>query len=232
MRASSSMTAAGVALALSRSRAIVACSVHTALFHALLSKNTTLKAQRYLNAARGRLRMKWQLHQLDTREWAKVIGVGIGVAILTAAFMIIGLKSGISPLPRPLGLAFAETVLGRSLPLPVGLIFHTAWVTAFTALYVVLFRDTLTFGRALWLGHRALVNGSRVLFPARRMGLSWARNKPQSDRWIRYPTSIVRVFLMGFVSTSLRPTPRASHQGIAQVSSTSLPLWPILLKKS
>ena len=88
---------------------------------------------------------------LDGRDWAKAISVGIGVSILTALFMLAGLKSGISPLPKPLGLAFAETVLRSELPLPVGLLFHTIWVTAFSVLYVVLFRDRLTFMPALML---------------------------------------------------------------------------------
>jgi ABC-type Na+ efflux pump permease subunit len=96
--------------------------------------------------------MKFELHSLGSRDWAKTIGVGIGVSALTAAFMVAGLKSGVSPLPRPLGLAFAEAILERQLPLPVGLLFHTVWVTAFTALYVVLFRDALTFVHAFWLG--------------------------------------------------------------------------------
>jgi hypothetical protein len=74
------------------------------------------------------------------------------VSILTAIFMFAGLKSGVSPLPKSLGRAFAETVLRRPLPLPVGLLFHTVWTTAFSVLYVVLFRDALTFMRALWLG--------------------------------------------------------------------------------
>ncbi len=99
--------------------------------------------------------MRW--HALNRREWAKAVAVGIGVSFLTAVFMLAGLKSGISPLPKPLGLAFAETVLRRELPLPVGLLFHTVWVTAFSALYVVLFRDRLAFlpalvlAAALWL---------------------------------------------------------------------------------
>lgn len=92
-----------------------------------------------------------RLHSLTSREWGITIAVGIGVAVLTAALMLIGLKSGVSPLPRPLGLAFAETLIGTELPLPVGLLFHTVWVTLFTAVYVVLFRDALTFMRAFWL---------------------------------------------------------------------------------
>jgi hypothetical protein len=101
-------------------------------------------------AARKETRM--QIHRLSPGEWGKTIAVGIGVAILTALVMVSALKSGISPLPKPLGLAFAETLLRTQLPLPVGLLFHTAWVTFFTAVYVALFREALTFMRAFWLG--------------------------------------------------------------------------------
>jgi hypothetical protein len=93
--------------------------------------------------------MHW--HTLDTKDWIKAIGVGLGVSILTAVVMAIGLKAGALPLPKSLGLAFAETVLHRTLPLPVGLLFHAAWVTTFSVVYVALFRDDLTFMRALWL---------------------------------------------------------------------------------
>src|SRR6185437_13261419 len=95
--------------------------------------------------------MKLNLQSLSGRDWAKMLGVGIAVSVLTAAFMASALRAGLSPLPKSLGLAFAETTLGRALPLPVGLLFHTAWVTTLTALYVVLFRDALTFTRALSL---------------------------------------------------------------------------------
>lgn len=93
--------------------------------------------------------MKW--HSLASREWFRAFAVGIGVSILTAAFMVATTKAGVSPLPKSLGLAFAETVLRRTLPLPVGLLFHTVWVTTFSVIYVVLFRDALTFTRAFGL---------------------------------------------------------------------------------
>jgi len=105
------------------------------------------------------------LHKLSPGEWGKVIAVGIGVAILTAAFMVSALKSGISPLPKPVGLAFAETLFGTKLPLPVGVLFHTAWVTLFTAVYVVLFRDALTFMRAFWLAAVLWVVALVFFFP-------------------------------------------------------------------
>ena len=106
-----------------------------------------------------------RMSSLDGREWVKTIAIGIAVSLLTAAFMLAGLKSGVSPLPKSLGLAFAETLLGRPQPLPVGLLFHTAWVTAFTALYVVLFRDALTFTRALGLSIVLWIVAIAVFFP-------------------------------------------------------------------
>lgn len=93
-----------------------------------------------------------KVHTLDRRDWMTALAVGVGVSALTAAFMVTTIKAGISPLPKSLGLAFAETVLGRALPLPVGLLFHAVWVSAFSVLYVFLFRDALTFARALGLG--------------------------------------------------------------------------------
>ena len=99
-----------------------------------------------------------QIHNLTSKEWLKALGVGIATAILLSAVMVPAFKLGISPLPKPLGLAFAETVLGRPLPLPAGLFFHVAYVTFWSVAFVVLFRDTLSFGNALslalvlWIG--------------------------------------------------------------------------------
>jgi hypothetical protein len=113
--------------------------------------------------------MKW--HPLSRQDWARAIGVGIGVSVVTAAFMAATTKAGISPLPKALGLAFAETVLRRSLPLPVGLMFHTVWVTAFSVSYVGLFRDTLSFGRALSLGIALWIFVLVFFFPVVGWGL-------------------------------------------------------------
>lgn len=88
--------------------------------------------------------------RLQGRSWIRGIGVGIGVSVLTAAVMVGLLKAGISPFPKPPSLAFAETLLGRSLPLPVGLLFHTAYVTFWSVMFVRYFpRRTLTTALAL-----------------------------------------------------------------------------------
>lgn len=77
--------------------------------------------------------------QSERRSWAAAIGIGLGVSILTAIIMVIVFKAGISPFPKPPSLAFAETVLGRALPLPVGLLFHAAYVTFWSVVFVKFF---------------------------------------------------------------------------------------------
>ena len=92
-----------------------------------------------------------QIHNLTPKEWLLALAVGIATAILLSVVMVSAQKLGISPFPKPLGLAFAETVLGRALPLPVGLLFHVAYVTFWSVAFVVLFRNSLSFGKALLL---------------------------------------------------------------------------------
>jgi hypothetical protein len=101
--------------------------------------------------------MSTGLRALSRREWGKAAVVGIATGALLALLNIIALKAHLSPLPKPLGLAFAETMTGRQLPLPVGLLFHLVWVTFWSIVYLVLWRDDLTLknaavlAAALWL---------------------------------------------------------------------------------
>jgi hypothetical protein len=139
--------------------------------------------------------MRW--HSLDRRDWVKAIAVGIGVSILTAAFMFAGLKAGISPLPKSLGLAFAETILGKELPLPVGLLFHSVWVTAFSALYVLLFRAALTFTRALWLAAALWLLVLVFFFPVVGWGFLGLAINPKLIVGAAIPHLLFAVFLWG-----------------------------------
>lgn len=88
--------------------------------------------------------------------WTRAIGIGIGVSVLTAIVMVALLKAGLSPFPKPPSLAFAETLLGRTLPMPVGLLFHTAYVTFWSVVFVRYFprKNLLTalgLAAALWV---------------------------------------------------------------------------------
>lgn len=139
-----------------------------------------------------------QIHKLSPAEWGKTIAVGIAVAILTALVMVSALKSGISPLPEPLGLAFAETLLGTSLPLPVGLLFHTLWVTFFTAVYVVLFRQALTFMRAFWLGAALWLLVLVFFFPLVGWGFLGLAITPKLIVAAAVPHLLFSILLWGF----------------------------------
>ncbi len=106
-----------------------------------------------------------QFHKLPTTELAKAGGVGVVTALLLTAVMVPAMKFGVSPMPKPLGLAFAETVLGRPLPLPIGLLFHVVYVAFWSIAYVILFRDNLNVTKALALAGALWVAVLLVFFP-------------------------------------------------------------------
>lgn len=96
-------------------------------------------------------------------ETAKALGVGVVTALILSAVMAPAFKFGLAPMPKQPSLAFAETLFGRPLPLPVGLLFHVAYLTFWSLVYVALFRDRVTFLNALWLG-LGLWGGILVVF--------------------------------------------------------------------
>ena len=107
--------------------------------------------------------MGW--HGLSGKQFLKAIGVGALTALILSAITVTALKAGVSPMPAPVALVFAQTLLGAKLPLPVGLLFHVAWVTFWTVAYVALFRDRLSFARAAGLGIFLLALTLFVFFP-------------------------------------------------------------------
>lgn len=89
-------------------------------------------------------------------SWLRAIGIGVLVSVITAAVMVVLTAAGRSPFPAPPALAFAQTVLGRDLPLPVGLLFHTVYVTFWSVVFVQYFPrrglvPALLLAGALWL---------------------------------------------------------------------------------
>jgi len=142
--------------------------------------------------------------RLDGRDWAKAVGVGIGVSVFTAAFMVATIKAGLSPLPKSLGLAFAETVVGRDLPLPVGLLFHIVWTTAFSVLYVVMFRDALTFMRALGLGIVLWLFVLVFFFPVVGWGFLGLGVSPKMIVGAAIPHLLFAIFLWGLCQWAFR----------------------------
>lgn len=154
-----------------------------------------------------------RLHKLTPGEWLKAVGVGIGTAVLLSAVMVPAFKLGVSPLPKPLGLAFAETILGRQLPLPVGLVFHVAYVTFWSVAFVALFRDSSSFRNALLLGLGLWVLVLVAFFPVVGWGFLGLGISPKLIVASLVPHLLFAVFLWGLCWIAFRQRRAASPQG-------------------
>ncbi len=156
--------------------------------------------------------MKW--HPLSGNDWARAIGVGLAVSALTAAFMAAATKAGVSPLPKPLGLAFAETISSRSLPLPIGLLFHAVWVTTFSIVYVGLFREALTFLHALRLAIALWIIVLVVFFPIVGWGLLGLRVTPKLIVGSAVPHLLFAFLLWGLCRWAFKETQPALSRSV------------------
>lgn len=103
--------------------------------------------------------------------WPRALGIGILNAVLLSAIMVPVFLLGFSPFPQPPSLAFAQTVLGRPLPLPVGLLFHVAYVTFWSLAYIVVSYPRMTLLRALSLAAALWIVILTVFFPI----IGWGR---------------------------------------------------------
>lgn len=138
-----------------------------------------------------------KFHSLSAKELSMATGIGLLTAVLLTAIMLPAFKLGIAPMPKMPSLAFAETVLGRELPLPIGLLFHVAYVTFWSVAYVVLFRERLTFLNALWLALALWGALLIVLFPVMGWGLLGLRIGPKVIVASLAPHLLFALFLWG-----------------------------------
>ncbi len=147
-----------------------------------------------------------RLHILPSSELAKAGGVGVVTALLLTGVMVPAMKFGLSPMPKPLGLAFAETVLGRTLPLPVGLLFHILYVAFWSIAYVSLFRDTLSLTNALVLGGLLWIAVLLVFFPVVGWGFLGLTVSPKLIVASLVPHVLFAVFLWGLCRVVFKPS--------------------------
>lgn len=138
------------------------------------------------------------------RYWGRALIIGLVNALLLSAVMVPVILSGISPLPKAPSLAFAETLLGRSLPLPVGLAFHVAYVTFWSVVYVVLAHPRFTFARALGLGLVLWIVALAVFFPINGWGFLGLSVGPQLIGVALVPHLLFSVFLYGLTRLAFR----------------------------
>lgn len=143
--------------------------------------------------------------QTNHRTWIGATGIGLGVSALTAIIMVTLLKTGISPFPKPPSLAFAETVLGHELPLPVGLLFHTAYVTFWSVVFIQFFSNR-GFWPSMMLAGGLWIVVLIVFFPLIGWGVAGLHVSPKL-----IPASFLPHLLFGFFLWALEQNiPRRS----------------------
>ncbi len=138
-----------------------------------------------------------QIHRLSRKEALKALGIGVLTAVLLSAIMVPAFKLGIAPMPKPPSLAFAQLLFGANVPLPVGLLFHVAYVTFWSVVYVAAFRDRLTFRNALWLGLALWVVILAIFFPLFGWGFFGLAISPKLIPASLAPHVLFAVFLWG-----------------------------------
>ena len=149
--------------------------------------------------------------QLNGRSWSRAIGIGVGVSLLITVFMVIMTKAGISPFPKPPSLAFAETILGKKLPLPVGILFHLVYVTFWSTVFIRFFpqrnlKTALALGGALWIVILA------VFFPIVGWGFAGTHISPKLIPASFMPHLLFGLLLWIMDKKLLRKTVSASTQ--------------------
>ncbi|MBA1149188.1 hypothetical protein H0Z60_19250 [Ectothiorhodospiraceae bacterium WFHF3C12] len=129
--------------------------------------------------------------------WGRALIIGLANAVLLSAIMVPVIRSGISPLPQAPSHSFAEAVLGQSVPLPIGLLFHVVYVTFWSMAFVVVAYPRFTLARALGLGLVLWVGALAVFFPINGWGFLGLSVGPQLIGVALVPHLLFSAFLYG-----------------------------------
>jgi len=148
-----------------------------------------------------------RLHRLSRREALTAFAIGVANALLLSAVMVPAFRLGIAPMPAPPSLALARLLLGPGVPLPVGLLFHVAYVTAWSMAYVALVRDRPTVWTALGLGLALWVVVLVVFFPLFGWGFLGLGVGPTLIPASLVPHLLFAVILWGLCRVARRRTP-------------------------
>ena len=138
------------------------------------------------------------------RTWSRALGIGVINGLLLSAVMVPAFLLGVSPFPQPPSLAFADTITGRDLPMPVGLLFHLAYVTFWSVVFVAWAYPRLTLTRALSLAFILWIGILVVFFPINGWGLLGLAVSPRLVVASFIPHLLFGVFLWGLARLMLR----------------------------
>lgn len=133
----------------------------------------------------------------EPRILSRGVALGLVNGILLSLIMVPAFLAGIPPMPEPPSLAFAEALLGEGLPMPVGLLFHLAYVTFWSAVWVAWDHPRLRFTTALVLGLALWIVALAVFFPISGWGFLGLAVSPKLIPAALVPHLLFAVFLWG-----------------------------------
>ncbi len=140
----------------------------------------------------------------EPRILGRGIGLGVANGLLLSAIMVPAFLAGIPPMPEPPSLAFAEALLGEGLPMPVGLAFHLAYVTFWSAVWVAWDHPRLRFASAAALAAILWVVALVVFFPINGWGLLGLDVSPKLIPAALIPHALFAVFLWALARVLFR----------------------------
>ncbi|PWG61090.1 hypothetical protein [Sediminicurvatus halobius] len=134
---------------------------------------------------------------MNARPQVIVRGLGLGIAngALLSLIMVPAFVAGLPPMPKPPSLAFAEALFGEGLPMPVGLLFHLAYVTFWSAVWVVWDYPRLRLSTAAALAALLWVVALVVFFPINGWGMLGLGVSPALIPGALVPHALFAVFL-------------------------------------
>lgn len=135
----------------------------------------------------------------------RAAGLGLANGVLLSLIMVPAFLAGVPPMPQPPSLAFAEALLGEGLPMPVGLLFHLAYVAFWSVVWVAWDHPRLRFGTALGLGLALWVIALAVFFPINGWGFLGLGVSPKLVPAALIPHLLFSVFLWGLGRLLFRP---------------------------
>lgn len=136
---------------------------------------------------------------MTTEPGILVRGIGLGLlnGVLLSLIMVPAFLAGIPPMPEPPSLAFAEVLLGEGQPLPVGLLFHLAYVTFWSVVWVAWDHPRLRFTTAAGLAAALWAVALVVFFPINGWGLLGLGVSPRLIPAALVPHVLFALFLWG-----------------------------------
>jgi hypothetical protein len=152
------------------------------------------------------------IHRLSRNEALKALAIGVVTVLLLTAIMVPAFKFGIAPMPKPPSLALAHLLLGPNVPLPVGLLFHVAYVTFWSVAYVAVFWHRLTFRNALLLGLGLWAVILVVFFPLFGWGFLGLGISPKLIPASLAPHLLFAAFLWGLCRIGFKKTAHSDEQ--------------------